>query len=95
MRNSLKKSDIIEGLELIELKPSKHTTKLHHIVILGVHTGYNHYKNRSYTYYTAKTKENTYYLAANSTDNRPLYLDGVVGSHSLAELKANYNVATS
>ena len=86
------KNELTIYTELIEKKPSKHTDKLHSIIILGIHTGYSYCKKRSYTYYTCKTKEGTYYPAANSTDRQFLCLDGLVGTYDLSKLKKEYTI---
>jgi len=90
----MKKSDIENGLELIEKKASDHTDKLQIIVILGIHTGYSFSKNRSYTYYTEKTKEGTFYPAKNAGRNHAI-LDGIVGTRTLLELKRDYIIHKS
>jgi len=85
------KSQLTPHSELTEKKPSKHTNKLHQIVLLKAYKGFDVYTKRAYTYFCYKTKENTYYPAANSNErNTPAYLDGLVGTIKLSELKKNY-----
>lgn len=91
----LTKDKLEYGLRLIEKKPSKHTTKLHKLVVLQVYTGYNHNNNRQYTYVCAKTLEGSCYPAANSTPDKPLRLDGLVGTYTLKKLKAEYDIDTN
>ena len=86
----MKKSDLKVGTKLIEKKPSKHTSKLHCITIKGIYSGYSHATNRGFTYYICMTNEGTYYPAANSTDNSPLILDGLMGDYTLSRLKKEY-----
>lgn len=88
----LTKDKLEYGLILIEKKPSRHTTKLHKIKVIKVYEGYNHANQRAYTYVTAQTLENSFYPAANSTPDKPRYLDGLMGTHTLKELKANYEI---
>ena len=90
----LTKDKLEYGLRLIEKKPSKHTTKLHKMIVLKVYTGYNQWNNRQYTYVTTKTLEGSCYPAVNSTPERPLYLDGLVGTYTLKKLKAEYDIDT-
>lgn len=88
----LTKDKLEYGLVLVEKKPSKHTTKLHKIKVIKVYEGYNYTNQRAYTYVTAQTLENSFYPAANSTPDKPRYLDGLMGTHTLKELKANYEI---
>jgi hypothetical protein len=85
----MKRSELTYYTELIEKKPSKHTSKLQQIIILNQYTGYDHSKKRSYTYFTYKTKEGTYYPAAN---REFAILDGLVGTMDLSKLKSNYTI---
>ena len=88
----MKKSELTRGTILIEKKPSKHTDKLHKIEIMSIHTQYSHLKNRCYTYYIVQTCCNQWYPAANSTYERPLILDGLMGSYDLSKLKREYQI---
>lgn len=88
----LTKDKLEYGLILVEKKPSRHTTKLHKIKVIKVYEGYNYANNRAYTYVTAQTLENSFYPAANSTENKPRYLDGVFGTYTLKKLKAEYEI---
>lgn len=90
----LTKDKLEYGLVLIEKKPSKHTTKLHKMRVIKVYTGFNQLNNRSYTYVTTQTLPDSHYPAANSTSDKPRYLDGLMGTYTLKALKANYNIAT-
>ena len=75
-----KKEDLSIGSELIEKQPDDYTEKKQEIIILRL--------LNSYVYY--KTKENTFYPARNSTPNKPLYLDGVIGIITLSDLKKEF-----
>ena len=88
----MKKSDITIGTQLIEKIHSKHTEKLHKITIKGIYEGWDYTKNRRYTYYIVMTNEGSYYPAVNSTDNRTLILDGLMGDYTLSRLKRDYNI---
>lgn len=86
----MKKEEIVIGTEIIEKKPSKHTNKLHVQIVKGVYTGYSYSLKRSYTYYVCMTKQNSFYPAANKEGS--FYLDGLMGTITLSELKRNYNI---
>lgn len=90
----MKKQNLFIGLELIEKKPSKHTQKLHVIIIKGIYEGFDYCKNRRYTYVIAQTKDGQFYPAANKSNlnSYPLFLDGLMGDYRLATLKANYKI---
>jgi hypothetical protein len=85
----MKLSELTHYTELIEKKPSKHTSKLQQIIILNHHKGYDYSKKRAYTYLTYKTKEGTYYPAAN---REFAILDGLVGTINLSDLKREYTI---
>lgn len=88
----MKKSDLKYGTILIQKKASKHTDKLHKIEIKGVYMQYSYAKNRCYTYYTVMTCEGQCYPAANSSYERPLILDGLIGTYDLSKLKREYKI---
>lgn len=88
----MKKSEITKGTILIQKHPSKHTDKLHNIRICGIYQGYDSYKKRSYTYYTAITCEGQYYPCSNQSDFPGSILDGLVGSYNLSQLKKEYAI---
>lgn len=91
----MRKSEIVKGGLYVEKTPSKHTDKLQKITVLDVKQHYElnkktHIGHRNYTYVYYKTNEGQFYPAANSTDNRPLILDGLVGCILLSEFKKQF-----
>ena len=89
----MSKFNIERGSKFEQLKPSKHTEKLHVIEVGNIRTHFEYGKNgkgRNYTYVYYKTPYGSYYPAANSTERQPLYLDGLVGCIKLTELNSQY-----
>lgn len=84
----MKLAEIVTYTELVSIKPAKHTTKLHHIIVLGKYTNWNPFTRRNYTYFTYKTKEGTFYPSSNNMG----LLDGMVGSINLSDLKREYKI---
>lgn len=89
----MKSSEIGYGQKFEQLKPSKHTEKLHVIEVRNVRTHFEYGKNgkgRNYTYVYYLTPSGSYYPAANSTERQPLFLDGLIGCIKLTELNSQY-----
>lgn len=91
----MNKFNIETGSKFEQLKPSKHTEKLHVIEVKSVKQHFEHGKNgkgRNYTYVYYLTPYDSYYPAANSTVKEPLFLDGIIGCMKLTELKSKYRL---
>lgn len=91
------RKELESGSIFIEKKPAKHTTKLEKVERLSFRTHFETsdkapYKRRNYTYVYFYVCTGQYYRAANSTEDRPLYLDGLVGCMKLTAFKAKYRI---
>jgi len=89
----MKTTEMVYGQKFEQLKPSKHTEKLHIIEVVDIKKHFEYGKNgkqRNYTYVYYKTPYRSYYPAANSTDKQPLYLDGIIGCIKLSKLNSQY-----
>ena len=93
----MKLEDIKKGLICVEKQAAKHTIKKQIIEVVAIRKQYElnkktykGYKNYTYVYY--KTCNNQFYPAANTSENSPLFLDGLVGCTLLTDFKKQFNI---